>query len=301
MSNDVKWSIELVQRCEAVGWDVRKPRRGGHWTVRIPGGGQFTFSTTTRNGKAIKNALADAKRHGLLDAEERLKQQRNDERQKAIHDDRKKVEVQIQSMTADNEDVNSVAKKLVATGKGTLGYVDGVAIVERAPAKYKGNNPNVKGLMTAHNASEVLLDDGRVVYTCNLHSCTYFADKAVSVVTHQARSTFHQRTKKTIAAYEELQNNGVTAKDSNVIAEAFTTFTDTNIAQANHKQPGEDEASSSSVIAVLATEVDEIAGRLGVIAEQIKNLAEKIDETRPDEETASKAKKYDQIKGMLNE
>lgn len=57
---------DLLKALQALGWRIA-PAGSGHWKAYAPGGsGIVTVSATASDGRAIKNAVADARRAGAV-------------------------------------------------------------------------------------------------------------------------------------------------------------------------------------------------------------------------------------------
>lgn len=203
---------ELAARCEAVGWVVRMSK-SGHYRVWTAGGTgtSFTVPATPGDTRSMKNSLGQARRLGLERLEAEQANGREKQRKARIAKDRGRVGEALLAAVArrkeddndkDKEDGDKVASKEVAAQKGALGYVDGLAIVERAQAYVRSPAPAMKGQkVQLHDASELLLEDGSVVYRCEKYGswkgdipddqpCHATFDSSESVRIH---ITFHTR------------------------------------------------------------------------------------------------------------
>lgn len=60
--------LQLLQRCRAAGWTYRVTTKG-HVLVTTHSGATFTFAPAAREPRATHNALAEARRLGLEQAE----------------------------------------------------------------------------------------------------------------------------------------------------------------------------------------------------------------------------------------
>lgn len=151
------WQANFEKRCLAVGWQVEMSANS-HYKVRDAAGKYlFTYSGTPSDPRSMKNTLAEAKRHGLLELETQAKLAAEKERLERIERDRAAADAQIAAS-------NSRAVANVARGTPDLGQVAGVAIVMSGPAMYKSPLMDKAGPIAF--GEELLLADDRTVFRC---------------------------------------------------------------------------------------------------------------------------------------
>lgn len=158
MGNINGWQRNFILRCEAVGWSVE---RGGsdHYKVRDQNGKfLFSFGSTSSDQHALKKTVADAKRAGIEQLETLIKLRNEHDRLTRIETDRQANDAALTKITTESPTTQSVMSD------GTLGDVDGVAIVATAPAKIK--TPIMLKAAPLADAQELLLANDRVVFRC---------------------------------------------------------------------------------------------------------------------------------------
>lgn len=142
----------LKERCMAVDWEVTMGG-GGHWKVKTHTGKIFSIAGSSSDVHGMKNAERRAIRHGLAQREQEYALAREKERLERLEQDRAK-----------GVDWEAEEKK-IEEQKKILGYVDGVAVLERVPAR--AAHPRSPGkIVDIKHGVELGLEDGTVIFEC---------------------------------------------------------------------------------------------------------------------------------------
>jgi hypothetical protein len=148
-------TAELIGRCQAVGWEV-KMSGSGHWRVKTHRGRVFSIASSTGDIHGLKNAERTAVRHGLADLERKLELRQAKERLERLKEDRAQGvnwEEEEQKINNDSEDAYP------------FGYVNGIGIVEKVPAR-AGHPRNPNKTIDIQHGMELLMGDGTVIFEC---------------------------------------------------------------------------------------------------------------------------------------
>lgn len=190
-------SNELVKRCEAVGWQVAYTG-AGHYKIDTRKG-TFTIPSTPGDSRSTKNSLADAKRFGLEDLEEKLAGRLERERLAKIATDRAANDaklVKIQAANGSSATTPATPVVLIDTAVDVgHGLINGIAIADVSPATFKPPR-GLKRAPLAH-AEELLLADDTVIYRCKVviegQLCHQTFPSGNSMQVHISRHTRAQR------------------------------------------------------------------------------------------------------------
>jgi hypothetical protein len=174
---------QLVERCKAVEWRVRSVGTdGSHVIVTPPEGRPITIATGSSMRNYPATVLSKLTKAGLLEAEDKMSLQKEERRQRAIREDRAKAEARTPKDEPEAQPEDEVpAEKPPAEGvegqsgevPGGVTEVGGVLIAEWGYAKTPVGAVDRK-------ATELLLEDGTIVYACHLGDFTGKTWQAVS-------------------------------------------------------------------------------------------------------------------------
>lgn len=145
----------LVERCRAVDWEVTMGG-GGHWRVKTHTGSVFSIAGSSSDVHGMKNAERRAIRHGLAAREQEYALAKEKKRLERLEEDRAR------GVNWEEEE------KKIATQKKAeprYGYVDGVAVLERVPARAAHPRSPDKSVDIKHGVELALADD-TVIFEC---------------------------------------------------------------------------------------------------------------------------------------
>lgn len=301
------WPLKLKERCEAVGWLVTMTK-SGHYKVRTKRGQGFSFPSTPSDRRAERNALAEARRHGLDTLEHQLSLVNERERLQRIKRDRTSVgdalvSAVIKTETEDEE--MRMARKVVDRA---LGYVDGVAIVEATQAKITTplTIKHGKGAVPLADAEELLLEDGNVVYRCAKSAATPRTPDAEglchrtfsSVESLRAHITFHSRKSLPVTPSERKKREREAATR---VAEATKTAT-----TKASKKAADASTGNAGVVAQLirlaekfqelSGQFDDVASAVNEASAELNTLVRQLPDHIADEALLEKARKFDELR-----
>lgn len=175
---------DLARRCEDVGWEVSLAK-SGHYRVKTHNGAVFSFGSTPGDYRTVVNDESKAKKYGLHELEEKLALKRERDRLQAIENDK------ANGVDWEAEEKIREEEKMKTSTEGDLGYVDGIAIAEIAPAMYALKRPGEERRMVPH-VQELLLVDGTIRLRCDMDGdtgpCHRTANSIQGISIHQARS-----------------------------------------------------------------------------------------------------------------
>lgn len=309
------WHDTLVDRCLAVGWNIRHTSNGHVFvTPRGPDtGGSFTIARSA-DPRARANSLAVARRAGLEGAELRARQLRDRERgARRATATIGAIETMIGETTVTDVDGSdergSVNVKVnVAATEGSLGYVDGVAIAERVPAKIE--TPITRGrAYPMTDGWELLLADGSVVYRCERPAATPRNPQLVgtcnrtfdAVMSLRAHMTFHTRKGMPVAPGERLRRE----HDKSNERESRPIVAETPPARGRPRTPRTSQtprvtASPAKRLATIAHNLTVIGANLGRIGSDLLDLSVEL-ENLPGSDVVDKARRWDQMRDQMRE
>jgi hypothetical protein len=162
---------QLIDRCEAVGWSVRRTGKS-HFFIKASDGAAESFPSTPAAGysRGFKNAEAWCSRHGLLDAEARIAEEKESERMRRLNNSNT-----IADIATIKEGSNRITNE---------NFVNGVKIVERNQAKFQ--TPITRGVAVPFkNITEILLEDSSVQYQCDV--CYWTSPNGMAVRSHLSK------------------------------------------------------------------------------------------------------------------
>lgn len=288
----------LKARCEAVDWEVTMGG-GGHWRVKTHEGKVFSIAGSSSDVHGIKNAERRADRFGLKKREEEYALAREKKRLERLEEDRAK-----------GVDWEAEEKKIKEQQK-VLGYVNGVAIMERVPAR--AAHPRAPGkTVDIEHGVELGLADGTVIFECvhpvmlnyKYQDCGRQFEVANSLRTH---ISWHARAAKKESEEETaeiLADEDTVAAIAEAEAEDYVNRTvkeesvdELDVLPQLVKQPG-----IVARLAELATELDELVTAsmeltesIRVKREEFRKLITELPEHLADEETKAKAARWDEL------
>lgn len=115
-------AIDLIRRCENVGWTVKKS--GDGYIIITPTNGPYAMHLTYSDWRSLRNAEADLNRFGLATAEKNMTDYNERERTNKILKDRAANDKKLADAAAKLKATNSAANdKLLALARGTTGYL----------------------------------------------------------------------------------------------------------------------------------------------------------------------------------
>ena len=305
MAKRRSWTYELKARCEAVGWTVTLGK-GGHYKVRTHNGRGFTFPSTPGDVRSERNALAEARRHGLDKLEERKKRAAEAERLRRIARDRQSI---IGEALADaiekqvtKEEIEEMTDK--DNADTSLGEVDGVKIVEVAQAKH--TTPISKGPRPLAGGEELLLEDGRVVYRCAKPAATVMNPMAQGICHRifdtvgslKAHISYHSRKTMPISPGErrkrerEAYLNRIVAERKLQSVEASESASQQVGIIAQASQLADRFSDFKKELALLEATADELSNEL-------RNLVQRMPEHLADEAVLDAARRYEQLRRLI--
>lgn len=245
---------QLMERCEAVGWPVRRTG-GGHFFIRAPNGAAESFPSTpdAGRGRGFRNAEAWCKRNGLLEAEANLSKKKDKNRMKRIEQSSNKI-----------ADIATVRGNIDEVQSNNKDFINGVKIIERSQAKIETPITGGKAV-PFKNISEVLLEDGSVVYQCDI-CLVYTADSGISVRAHLGK---------------HRPRNGAAQSPKKAISKKTNKTGFIALAMEISKQ------------------IDNTYWELNKIRHSMVKLVQDISAIEADPETIKKAKKFDQLQTLM--
>lgn len=304
-NSDYRRQIEdLVKRCEAVGWQVVKT--GKNYYKVDTRRGIFTMPSTPSSAHSVQNTLALAVRHGLDELEEKLKLQREAQRQARINADRRANDALYDRIANGAGDVSSTnaADKIVASTPSSivlsanLGAIDdGTAIVAVGPAMFQ--TPVMSKPAVAKTGEELLLADERVVYRCT------YVDPETSNVCHLTFNTvgglnvhnaWHVRPMETRPKHFRRYAHTRTNESETVTSTTSPTPTANADTATDRQQVITKLEELAGAIFDAGSKLIDVRNGLIAVADQVKKLPEA---TEPDPELVAKAAKFDALKGTL--
>jgi hypothetical protein len=314
---------DLARRCEAVGWEVTLSK-AGHYRVKTHTGGVFSFASTPGDYRTGVNDESKAKKYGLHELEERLALKRERDRLQAIEDDK------ANGVDWEAEDRKRDEEKMKTNTEGDLGYVDGVAIAEIAPAMYAVKRPGEERRMVPH-MQELLLADGSIRLRCEMNGddgipCHKTGPSVQAIAVHQARVhtgsyTFKDKTppKEKVITVDK-RGTVVDVKDASswsvedriadlkegesitLKADIVATPVENEVSELIEKQPG-----IVTRLVDLADELDDLVDDVTELAEsvrvkrgELRKLLVELPLHLTDDDTKEKARKYDAMKKLLD-
>lgn len=143
---------ELVNRCKAVDWEVTMGG-SGHWRVKTHENKVFSIAGSSSDVHGMKNAERRAIRFGLAKREQEYALVKAKQRLERLEEDR-----------ANGVDWEAEEQK-IKEQKRYLGYVNGVGIVERVPARAAHPRSLGKTVDIEHGV-ELALEDASVIFQC---------------------------------------------------------------------------------------------------------------------------------------
>lgn len=280
------WAKNFRQRLEDVGWRVELSGTSHHKVFDGSGKLLLTFSGTPGGGnRGMMNALAQAKRAGLLTLETNVKLQREKERLQKIESDRaandeKLADIKAQSDLPDDERDGDALP--------VLGYVNGVAIVAIAPAMTQ--TPIMKEAKPLADGSEIMLADHTVLYRCEKPAatatkpdlegiCHRTFESASSLRVHIASHKFTHTTKNFTRKQEDDEPMAAATSPNGV---PVTTKISTRLNEALES------------VALLAKGLESVGRELTEIQTDLDKLQV------ADDDTLKKAAQFDNLKAMLS-
>lgn len=319
MSNG-SWPRKLAARYKAAGWDI-SISRSGHYKAKDSRGRVLTFPTTPSDRRAEMNALGDARRYGLEDAEQEMRLRAERDRLQRIADDRASVTLP----KTENEEGHEV-KKEVATAEGSLGYAlvipkDGkitdelvqVAIAEIAPAMH--STPVTRGKsVPLKDGEELLLADGRVIYRCAKPAASIMNPTAkgichrtfFTVPSLKSHITYHSRTTMPTPPRQrrKAERDAEYAEALRLAEHAAVDVIAEQTAQA--LQAPESSFQSAGIVArisrlstrfaELKDHMDELTANLGETIDQLEQLIRELPDHVASDEMLDKVAKYDELR-----
>jgi len=174
MARKKGWPQDLAERCQEVGWAVAYGK-SGHYKATRPDGQILSWPSTPSGTNSEKNVLAKARRLGLDEAEETMRQRQEAQRLQKIQEDRNLNGVPEHKMKTDETNPPSAPE-------ANLGWVEvngtRLAIAEIAvPVRhqhYRGGEPR-----DLPQSEELLLVDGSVRYRCRKPTGAWVGDGPV--------------------------------------------------------------------------------------------------------------------------
>lgn len=279
------WPQALKRRCEAVGWDVGIAQ-SGHYRAKTHEGHVFTFANTPSSVRSERHALAQAKRFGLDELEELHARADERERQHRIKVDRQNGV----DWDAEEEMRQKEMQKIKAETEGDLGYVNGIAVAERAPA-IAGHPRAPETKIPIKHGQELLLVDASVVYQC-VYEVTYNDIKQDCGRFFETPSSLRSH----IAWHARQRQPKVEIEDEKTIV------VENEVPEVIEKQPG-----IIARIVNLADEFDELVDEVTELAEstrvkrdELRKLLAEVPLHVADGETREKARKYDEMRKLLD-
>lgn len=289
------WPQALKRRCEAVGWSV-EIAQSGHYRAKTHDGQVFTFANTPSSSRSERHALAQAKRLGLDELEEQRRTELEYMRLERIEIDRKNgVDWDAEEGMRQKE-----MQKIKAETEGDLGYVNGIAVAERAPA-IAGHPRAPETKIPVKHGQELLLVDASVIYQCTYEitrndikqDCGRFFETSGSLRSHIA---WHARKGKPEVEKTDFFDDPRADDDEKTIVVADKA------PEVIEKQPG--------IIARMVNLADEFDELVDDVVELAESTRVKRDELRKllaevplhvaDGETREKARKYDEMRKLLD-
>lgn len=309
-TNGRTWPLRLKERCEAVGWIVTMSR-SGHYKVRTKRGKGFSFPSTPGDRRSELNAIAEAKRHGLERMEASLARTSERDRQERIRRDRTSVGAALVDAAVANEDENEEGsmEKEVAQKAGALGYVDGVAIAERAPAMHQTPLTHGKSVPLV-DGEELLLADGTVVYRCAKPAATVMDRKAKGICHRtfdsasslKAHISYHSRTTLPVtpAQRRKIERESTRERVAKV-AKAAAKKAPAKAAQSSLEEPGivARIVELTNRVNRLSGDVDQANKELDEVAAELATIAQELPDAVADEETLDKARRYEELRKLM--
>lgn len=182
--------LDLVKRCEDVGWQVVKT--GKNYFKVDTRHGIFTMPSTPSSSTSVRNTLNLANKHGLENLERKFAERDERDRLQRIADDRRVNDARLERANGAAEVVAAATAATppadVVVDGSNLGDVDGVRIVAVAPAFVK--TPVMPRPAPFDGGEELLLADGRVVYRCAKLGSWRVADNGVVDQTKPCHAIF---------------------------------------------------------------------------------------------------------------
>lgn len=309
MGSRNSWAKELADRCEAVGWEVTFGP-GGHRRIKTHEGKVFSLASSTSDRHGQKNAERACVRHGLEVLEQKLALQREKERLERLEEDR-----------ARGVDWEAEERKIEEMKKSEPihGYVNGVAVLERVPAR--AAHPRSPGkVVDIKHGMELGLEDGTVIFECvapvmvnhTYQDCGRQFDAANSLRSHIA---WHNRESVQV---DEIVKNNIERKMEAVTEPKTTTEELAELGQKigffSNVEPVEvktipvAQPGIISRLTELAREIDELVDDAAELTEAIrvkrdeyKRLIAELPAHLADNETRAKARKYDAMMQAASE
>lgn len=284
------WAKNFKARLEDVGWRVEMSGTSHHKVFDATGKLLLTFSGTPGGGnRGMMNALAQAKRAGLLTLETNVKLQREKERLQKIESDRAAndeklagVKVQFSAQDVEKDDERD------GDALPVLGYVNGVAIVAIAPAMTQ--TPIMKEAKPLADGSEIMLADHTVLYRCEKPAatatkpdlegiCHRTFESASSLRVHIASHKFTHTTKNFTRKQEDDEPMAAATSPNGV---PVTTKISARLNEALES------------VALLAKGLESVGRELTEIQTDLGKLQV------ADDDTLKKAAQFDNLKAMLS-
>lgn len=294
MANISSWQSNFIQRCEYVGWRVERTKSNHYKVYDGTGKFIFTFPTTPGDKRSMMNSLADAKRCGLEDLENRAKLRDERDRLERLERDRETAENEIAA--SDARAISEIAAapadaSASVASQPDLGQVNGIAIAAVAPAQFKTSV--MAEFRPFPDAEELLLADGSLVYRCvkpaaTMHRpdarglCHKTYETVNSLVAHMR---YHSRPK------SKLNETG---------REAAVSATPSQIAESNGHRP--EIATLDHALAQAQLSVERIADNLKSLVIEFGSIRDAVRKLPvADAEILDKAAQFDALGAIFKQ
>lgn len=290
--------VKRLKALERVGWRMRETKR--NWLlVSPPSGSTFSVPLTydSRNSRSMVSAVKTAERHGLLEAEEKLNQ--INEARRLFSLKKTQVDSDSDSDDSDNDDsderTEEVVKKTIARDKGDLGYVDGVAIAEIAPAKIV--TPITNGAVPMAHGQELLLADGNVVYRCVKPGTIH--EPGLDAPCHRTFASAASLRAHLSAHSRKAAPTGKTATSDAPVSDVSKR----PATPARSRQRSSDNFDFADLARTLdktSTQVQHIIVALQQAVSNMRDISKAVEKLpHVDEATVAKAKKWDEMRKLM--
>lgn len=297
---------QVLKRCESAGWRVdRLPN--GHAKI-YPTDGPMISTGPFNSRSSRQNLLSRLVAVGLETAEEQAEARGERSRRDRISRARGSVGDALLDAVQEREVEEERVKKEVAQKEGALGYVDGVAIVEKAQAMH--TTPISNGARPLTDGEELLLADGNVVYRCMKPAATTNHPELTgtchrtfdSVGSLKGHITFHSR--KTMPVPPGVRRKAEREKREQAARDAKAAVKKAAKKAADTSPQGEPGVVARVVeltkrVNRLSGDVDQANKELDEVAAELAAIAQELPSTVVDEEVIEKARKYDHLRQLM--